>query len=100
MNRPIKPHEVDAARAASLPPEVFESFNDCIIKYWNGSSSQFKQAEVAGMIAFRLNWEDTKRIYEANMLDVEKFYRNEGWNVSYHKPDYNEVGEAYFVFRK
>ena len=37
-------------------------------------------------------------VFSNHWLDVEDIYREQGWNVEYDKPTYNETYDAYFVF--
>lgn len=104
---PIKPSEVSKKKAESLPGEVLEAFNEMIAKYWNGTSSKFKQKEAIELILSKMNVSketadkfNAKDLFKNKMLDVEDVYRDHGWNVSYDGPGYCETYDATFEFRK
>ncbi len=94
----INPSEVVAARKASLPDVVIEVFNKLIAKNFNGHSASVYQSEVMKCLAAeRLK---SSEIFKKGWLDVEDIYREQGWEVKYDKPGYNESYEAYFKFSK
>ena len=47
---PISPDEVIKKRAASIPEQVIECFNELIAKNWDGNSSLIFQKEIIGLI--------------------------------------------------
>ena len=65
-----------------IPSEVFEVFNDLIVKNWNGKSAKVLQTEVKCF------------------FDIEDHYRKAGWSVNYFTPDMREDYEPYFLFVK
>lgn len=96
---PLKSSEVDNAKLRDIPEEVFEAFNELIVKSWNGSIAVVRQDDVIARIMEKL---DVSRhaIFGAHWLDVEPAYRKAGWSVLYDKPGYNEDYPATFEFRK
>ena len=113
MAKPISPDEVNIWKAEILPEEVITAFNNIIAKNWDGIFSRFKQDEVIDEIV-RLapkdlpvegcyEWHSGKSksyILDNHWLDVEGIYREEGWDVTYDKPGYNESYESFFKFSK
>lgn len=115
--KPISPAEAaninKAAFEASIPEEVFEAFNELIVKNYVRStgSSVVKQDEVIKLIIDKLenNTNDEQHfsrqkckndILGNHWLDIENFYMNEGWIVNYEKSSYGEsYFEAYFKFK-
>ena len=95
MVEPIRPQDI---KPASKPDGVIESFNDLIIKYWDGRQSKFEQCEIADLIAQRMNVERAV-IFSNRWLDIEALYEEYGWSVYYDKPGYNEaIYEPVFTF--
>ena len=112
MAKPISPDGVIELKKFLLPDEVFTAFNKMIAKNWDNGHSKFKQDEVIDEI-IRLkpsglpqpsdtggNNKAREYIYDNHWLDVEVIYREEGWDVTYDKPGYNETYAATFEFRK
>jgi hypothetical protein len=83
----------------SIPPEVFESFNELIVKDFNGTSSTVRQNDVVALIANKLKI-DRQSVFSSRWLDVETEYAKSGWDVEYDKPGYNETYEPTFTFKK
>lgn len=106
--RPIRPSEVVAARKKQIPEQAIQAFNDCIAKHYNGNSTIFRQDEVLDRMVELIQAsthpnseaKDIKNIvFEEGWLDVEEIFRQEGWDVSYDKPAYNESYPATFTFK-
>ena len=97
--KPITPKEVIKEKADSRPPEVFEVFNELIVRYWNGHESRFSQELVLELLTAKLDC-DNDKIISNHWLDIEDAYRKAGWEVVYDSPGYNETFPASFCFTK
>jgi hypothetical protein len=100
VSKPIKPSDVGKAKAAQIPPAVFEAFNELIIAHWDGHAAEFTQAEAVALVVKKMPDTTKAQIYARHWLDVEAAYRADGWQVVYDKPGYNEDYEATFTFTK
>lgn len=110
--RPIKPEEVVAEKArSSIPPEVFDAFNQAITIHWHEGQATFTQREVIDAITLKMRSAQPSiscehpdkivgRIFANHWLNVEDVYREAGWSVEYDKPGYNETYAATFTFKK
>src|SRR6185369_4399412 len=98
MPGPIRPEDVVAQKAAQLPEEVFEVFNELIARGWSGSYAVVQQDEVVRRLVER--GFDRGRVFAEHLLDVEDTYRAAGWKVEYDKPAYNETYPATFTFSR
>jgi hypothetical protein len=97
---PITPDEVLALKTSTLPPEVFEVFNQLIAANWNGAAAIVAQKDVVAAIRKKLRI-SREQVYERNLLEVEECYWAAGWHVEYDKPAFNEpYYEPTFTFRK
>lgn len=94
MSKPITPEEAKAKHLEEIMPEVFESFNELIVKNLCNRYSSFKQKEVEKLVVEKLKG---KQFY-SKMLNVEEAYRKVGWKVVYDRPGYNESYDATFSF--
>jgi hypothetical protein len=97
--RPITPSEVVIQHRESIPSIIIDAFNKLIVKHFSPvtKESTVKQDEVLDMVC----GEDTfsrSTVFKNHWLDVEAIYREQGWDVRYDKPAYNENYDAYFVF--
>lgn len=96
---PLKADEVEDAKSASIPPEVFEVFNDLITKDLSGGQAVVKQDDVVAALVSRM--EVTRQvIFDNGWLNVEHAYEKAGWHVEYDKPGFNESYPATFTFTK
>lgn len=99
MSKPITPGEITPAKAASLPDNVIDVFNELIAAAWNGHHAIVKQKDAAREIASRMEV-PVDHVYQRGWLDVEDIYRKAGWKVEYDKPAYCETYDATFTFKK
>ncbi len=102
MPGPISPSEVMGQKVNSIPDFVFEAFNKCIAKNWNGRSSIVLQKEVVAEIRSLQSGTEFAGLdpFKEHWLDVESVYENNGWRVEYDKPSYYESYEPSFTFRE
>ncbi len=100
MSKPITPSEVGRAKTQRIPAQVFDAFNDCISKSWDGRSASFTQNVVVEAILERMPDMTRSQLYEQRWLDVEDSYRAAGWEVEYDRPGYCETYAATFTFKR
>lgn len=92
-NLAITPEDAEKAKDKSIPPEVFEAFNELIVADLDAhGTATVRQCDVEKRIRAKLG------TIEMRWLDVESSYRAAGWRVVYDKPAYNETYEAKFAF--
>lgn len=99
MSLPVRPEDVAAAKAAALPPEVIDVFNELIVAAWDGRSATVMLGDAAEAVSERLGISH-EEAFERHLLDVEPVYRAAGWDVTYDKPGYNETYRPHFTFRR
>lgn len=98
MTKPIRPEQVGALSAATIPDAVFEAFNiEIAAAFDNGSAIVTQDRVVARLCAGGMK---RSEIFDHNWLNVEEAYRDSGWQVRYEKPAYNESCSALFHFSK
>lgn len=94
-NLAITPEDADKAREKSIPPEVFEAFNELIVADLDAyGTATVRQCDVEKAIRAKIG------TIEMRWLDVESSYRAAGWRVEYDKPAYNETYEPTFKFNR
>lgn len=104
MVKPITPDQVGAAKAAILPDHVIETWNELIAANWSGGRACVQQndAVVALMDHVDSSVIDLasrrQEVFNLKWLDIEDVYCEQGWDVEYDKPGYNEDYEATFTF--
>lgn len=82
-----------------FPNFVIQAFNECIEESKIKHSNRVTQERVIEKIQ-ELNKDITRsQIFAEHLLDVEDFYRDAGWHVTFYKPAYNDDFKAYFEFR-
>ena len=99
MNKvqPISPKDV----THEIPDFIFEAVNALIQKRWNGKEATILQDDIMDIVSS--NDADDPRpsrqtIFANNWLDIEDYYRKQGWHVEYDKPGYCEDYKAFFRF--
>jgi hypothetical protein len=98
---PISPDEVASQKIDSIPDGVFEVFNAVIVENWNSrtQSAKFLQDDVVDRLVNKLDV-TREEIFSNKWLDVEDAYREQGWEVTFDKPGYNETYLASFLFQR
>ena len=100
--KPISPVEAENEHRGTIPDSIIRAFNTLIIKNYEpiNKTSIVKQDEVLDMVRGDPDSGMLKRddAFDNHWLDVEDIYREQGWDVKYDKPAYNETYDAYFVF--
>lgn len=106
--KPISPKVLIEARKNPdlFPPEIIEAFNDLIAKKFNGNEARVDQKEALELALAKMKSKDPsldtdkyrKDIFNNGWFDIEPLFREQGWEVHYDKPGYNESYEAFFVF--
>lgn len=96
---PISPDDIPAAKAAVIPPEVFDAWNEVITKHYTNGRSHFNQVVIADAVV-KATGASVTEVYGNKWLDVEDAYRAQGWNVEYDRPAYCDTYEANFTFTK
>jgi hypothetical protein len=100
---PIKPEEVIERKKETIPDEVFEAFNELIVKYCADGVSRFTQSEVieaivkkkpADLIDIDSLEEAYDIIFKKRWLNIEELYMEVGWVVEY---DHRGLGDSRFV---
>ena len=95
--QPVSPEGLNQLKREMMPPEVFEVFNRLLgEKAINGYASLYQAEVVEGLIESGLERND---IFRKGWLNIESLYEENGWEVSYSKPGYNESGYPLFTFR-
>jgi hypothetical protein len=95
--KPITPAEARGKKKESIPPEVFEVFNQLLTEKY-AEDITITQNEVMTMILKALPNVKRQQVFDRGWLDIEDVYRSAGWAVEYEKPAYNESGEAFWTF--
>lgn len=98
LGRPITPKEAKKGHSEAIPPEVYDAFNDLLRKYGSQKTITIKQNEVMDSILKRLPTVKRQEVFDNNWLDIESAYIQNGWDVHYDKPGYNESYEAFWEF--
>lgn len=104
MKKPISPALAEKLKKkeqlVNIPEQVFEAFNELIIKNLSGGTANVLQKEVACLITDKMNLKNQNEIYPNGWFDIEEHYRKIGWSVSYNKPGYcDELFDPYFEFK-
>ena len=103
MKKPITPAQAEKLKAkaplAKIPEEVFEAFNELLVKHFSGAVTSIRQKDVIALIKKKMCLTNTDLIIENKWLDIEPFYKKQGWMVRYDKPGYcDQFYEPYFEF--
>ncbi len=101
MPGPITPADAKAKKEKTIPEEVYDAFNELIIKNLSSDgTATVTQAEAMDLICKKMPAVTRQQVYDHNWMDIESAYRKAGWTVAYDKPGYNETYPACFMFRQ
>lgn len=89
----------EAVKNREFPDFVIQAFNECILEAKVAGKQTVLQDAVMDRIMALNTMVSRNQIFSQHWLDVEDYYRNAGWTVTYDKPAYNESYKAYFTFR-
>lgn len=92
----LSPNQMRDYKIETIPSEVFEVFNLLIAENLSGKTSVVNQADVEKALVERGFNKD--EIFQKGWLDVEHFYKKQGWKITYDKPGYNESYKPSWVF--
>jgi len=95
----ITPDEVRKSRKDYIPEVVFKEINNLIVEKFDGVESKVLQEEIIQRICNEETGLTSQKVFERHYLDIEDFYKEAGWKVTYDKPAYCENYKAYFIFR-
>lgn len=96
--RPITPAKAIEAKSQAIPPEVFQVFDELIVRNLDlDGQAKVDQDEAVTMISNKLKIHRAA-VFANKWMDVEEAYRQAGWTVEYDKPAYYEDFSAYYMF--
>lgn len=105
MAKVYSPEDVLKKRVETIPDYVIDAFNDLLTEnYQENETITFAYIEQEDVIRKILEYSTDdeltrETIFKKHYLDIENLYRNNGWEVNYKKPMFNEHFKAYFVFK-
>jgi hypothetical protein len=100
MSKPISPKQARELKTNSIPKIVFKAFNELIAENLDSNNNaSFDQEKVVKRINEYMKISGYS-IFERGWMDIEPFYRKNGWNVEYVKGAYYDTFIPYFEFRK
>ncbi len=98
----ITPKEAMNQFKQNIPEKVFTCWNELIVanlRVSNGNSqSQFTLKELSSKIQYAMNT-PFKVAKKNGWFDLEDHYNNNGWDVTFDSPGYNESYEATYFFK-
>ena len=101
MAKVYSPEDVLKKRVETIPDYVIDAFNDLLTENYHEDETIIEQEDVIRKILeYSTDDELTRKtIFKKHYLDIENLDRNNGWEVEYRKPAFNEFFKAYFVFK-
>lgn len=101
MAKVYSPEDVLKKRVETIPDYVIDAFNDLLTENYQEDETIIEQEDVIRKILEYSTDDELTRetIFKKHYLDIENLYRNNGWEVNYKKPMFNEHFKAYFVFK-
>lgn len=95
----ITPDEVRKSRKDYIPEVIFNEINKLIVENFDGVESKVLQEDILKRVCTEETGLTSDKIFRYHYLDIEDFYKEAGWKVTYDKPAYCENFKAYFIFR-
>lgn len=99
---PIKPKDVQRLKKSQteIPNDIIQCFNEMIVAKWDGHKSHIKQNDMIEYILDHTTNYTRRGLFDNHYLDVEEFFSDNGWDVVYDKPGFNELYDAFWVFKE
>ena len=95
--KPISPKELSQTK--ELHPDIVSIFNEILTeRFSEGKIVTIFQEEVIERFLSRNEGFEKSLLFTNHMLDIEPFYRKEGWKVSFDRPGYSESYKAFWEF--
>lgn len=100
MMKVYTPEDVLKKRVETFPDYVIDAFNDLLTENYQEDETIIKQEDaIRKILEYSTDDELTREtIFKKHYLDIESLYRNNGWEVDYEKPAFDERFEPYFIF--
>ena len=101
MSTPISPYAAIQKRIKTFPSYVIEAVNELLVLHSDGNTSiKLKQEDIISKILLKCPEVTRNYIYENKLLDFEQVFNAVGWDVTYHKADYNDTNStSYYTFK-
>lgn len=100
--KPISFQEAQELKISTLPDGVIKAFNDLIVHNLNvksgASSGTSKVTRNEALALLRSLFPDTNMATLEEWLNVENFYRDQGWTVDYFTPENDQSFESFYLF--
>lgn len=95
--KPITPQEAVSSRI--LHPDIIDIVNTLLRSKINRGFAKITQEEILSQFRGRHPDMDIDQFIKQGGLDIEETYEQNGWQVNYDKPGYNESYKAFFEFK-
>lgn len=97
MINPLSPKEVRKFQKIIINPKIIEIFNQELIEnYSKGCETIIYQQNIVDKIVKSLNISE-EDVFNLGYLNIESYYEDNGWIVTYEKPQYDKY---YFLFKE
>ena len=101
MAKVYSPEDVLKKRVETIPDYVIDAFNDLLTENYQEDETIIEQEDVIRKILEYSTDDELTRdtIFKKHYLDIENLYRNNGWEVGYKKPAFDERFDPHFIFK-
>ena len=101
MAKVYSPEDVLKKRVETIPDYVIDAFNDLLTENYQEDETIIEQEDIIRKILEYSTDDELTRetIFKKHYLDIENLYRNNGWEVDYEKPAFDELFEPFFIFK-
>ena len=96
--KPFTPDEARNNKKHIIPDEVIQVVNELLVRELNGSYASLYEDEIVAEVLKRMPHLTRESVFKNKYLDFEPLFREQGWDVKYDSPGYDESFRAYFTF--
>lgn len=97
---PVSPDEIMDNLVDIIPSYIIESVNDFLkLRYRNTGGVKITVDELIDKIHTKKQI-SRNQLFDDKLLDFESLYRDNGWVVTFKKPDRDENFSQYYYFEK
>lgn len=111
MTEPISPGEAKKLKAHLIPTFMYQAVNELLVaRYDDHAACVIKETELLERAYNRWKQQETnvpetfetfkRMVYDRHWLDFEDAYKQQGWNVIYDRPGYDETYGAFYKFSR
>lgn len=96
--KPFTPDEARNHKKHIIPDEVIQVVNELLVRELNDNYATLYEEEIVAEVLKRMPHLTREDAFKNKYFNFEPLFREQGWDVKYDSPGYNESYRAHYVF--